>query len=265
MFFEPQHSLSENYFQLYEDKNLNFPLHIHRSFEYCEQVSGVTEIHIGDKKYVLKEGEAMLVFPLQPHSYTSLETGRVRMCIFSPDMVATFVKKTEGRIPADNTFFCSLPENMPRENLFHRKSVAYFICGQFDRGREYVKSPNQNESRVLVPLLLFAEKNFNNKCLLRDVAEEIGYDYAYVSKLFKRKVGISFRQYVNSLRVAKSKDLLLRSAKSIEEVGADSGFASLRAFDREFRHETKMSPSEYRCARNVATKRQEKEEKCPAK
>ena len=104
----------------------------------------------------------------------------------------------------------------------------------------------KNDNQILVSLLLFADKNFKSKCLLRDAASTIGYDYAYISKLFKRKAGISFRQYVNNLRIIESKQLLRSDAKSIEEIAEACGFSSLRTFDREFKNQNGISPSEYK-------------------
>ncbi|MBQ9806985.1 MAG: helix-turn-helix transcriptional regulator [Clostridia bacterium] len=246
MFFESIHSLSENEFIISKGIKLNFPIHIHRSFEYFEQIHGSTEVCVGDQKYVLKDGESVLVFPLQPHSYTSIEKGHIRMCIFSSDIVAEFYKSNESSIPTDNKFICSLPENVILENIFHKKSLAYFICGEFEKGRKYVKESNKNENKLLVALLLFAEKNFCNSCLLRDAAFDLGYDYAYISKFFKRRVGISFRQYINNLRIIESKQLLRADTKSIQEIADTCGFSSLRTFDREFRDQTGTTPSDYR-------------------
>ena len=53
---------------------------------------------IEDQKYILKSGEAVLVFPLQPHSYTCIEDGNIQMSIFSPEMVSSFYKKNKSRI-----------------------------------------------------------------------------------------------------------------------------------------------------------------------
>ena len=246
MFFESIHSLNENEFTIAKCTKIDFPIHIHRSFEYFEQINGSTEVRIEDRKYLLKDGEAVLIFPLQPHSYASIETGNVRMCIFSPDIVPKFYKANKNALPIDNKFISNLPEDIILENIFHKISLAYFICGNFEKGREYIEDKNKNENNLLVDLLFYAEKNFRNRCLLRDAAAYIGYDYAYISKFFRRKVGISFRQYVNNLRIAESKLLLRTSAKSIENISEECGFSSLRAFDREFRNQTGITPSDYK-------------------
>ena len=123
--------------------------------------------------------------------------------------------------------------------------MTYFICGEFDKGRKYIDASKKNENQILVKILLFSDKNFRSRCLLRDAAASIAYDYAYISKLFKRKVGISFRQYVNNLRIIESKRLLKDGTKSIEEVAECCGFSSLRTFDREFLKQVETTPSNY--------------------
>jgi YesN/AraC family two-component response regulator len=95
-------------------------------------------------------------------------------------------------------------------------------------------------------LLRYAEQSFRSDCLLRDAAARIGYDYAYVSKFFKRRVGLSFRQYVNLLRINEARRLLKETSDGISEIKDACGFRCLRTFDREFFTVTGKTPSEYR-------------------
>ena len=245
MIFESQHSIDEALFAIRYMMNITFPLHLHRSFEYVEQICGSTEITICDQKYLLKPGDAVLIFPLQPHSYATVTRGRIRICIFSPNFVTSFYKSNQNKIPENNKFQCFLPQTISSDNIFHKKALTYFICGEFDRDRKYIDASRKNENQILVKLLLYTDKNFRSRCLLRDAAASIGYDYAYISKLFKRKVGISFRQYVNNLKIIESKRLLIDGTKSIEEVAECCGFSSLRTFDREFLKQVETTPSNY--------------------
>ena len=245
MIFESQHSIDEALFAIRYMMNITFPLHLHRSFEYVEQICGSTEITICDQKYLLKPGDAVLIFPLQPHSYATVTRGRIRICIFSPNYVTSFYKPNQNKMPENNKFQCFLPQTISSDNIFHKKALTYFICGEFDRDRKYIDASRKNENQILVKLLLYTDKNFRSRCLLRDAAASIGYDYAYISKLFKRKVGISFRQYVNNLKIIESKRLLIDGTKSIEEVAECCGFSSLRTFDREFLKQVETTPSNY--------------------
>ena len=256
MFFETSHSLKEIEFTTWKEALQTFPIHIHRSFECFEQIRGSTEVLIGDTKYTLNSGEAVLIFPFQPHSYTCTEHGEARLTIFSPEMVSTFYKENKNKIPTNSKFICTLTNDTALDTVFHKKAIAYFICGEFEKNREYIDNPNKLGDQLLVSLLIYADRNFRSRCLLRDAATEIGYDYAYVSKFFKSKVGMSFRQYVNSLRIFESKQLLKTNLKSITEISEECGFASVRAFDREFFAQTGMTPSEYKNKKARATQKE---------
>lgn len=247
MFFEANHSLKENEFRLAELSKLDFRTHIHRSFEYFEQVDGMTRVTVDDRVYTVKKGEAILVFPLQPHAFETVEKGKIRLLLFSPDLVANYYKRHENDLPTDSKFSCRLDEALLcTDTFFHQKALTYFICGEFEKGRTYLAQTENKSHQLLISLLLFADKNFTKPCRLHDAVASIGYDYAYASKYFKRKVGLSFKRYVNNLRIIESKYLLSTAAMSMEEIGEACGFSSLRSFDREFRAQMGETPSEYR-------------------
>ena len=247
MFFEKQHSLNENEFFLYSNgSGINFPIHIHRSFEYFEQIQGSTLVTIENKKYLLHAGEAVLIFPLQAHSYQDVTSGHIRLCIFSPDMVGDFYQTHKKHLPISSRLQCVWPANLNVDNLYQKKANVYLVCGEFENDRNYAEKTYDNSEQLLISLLDFADKNFTNQCFLRDAAAIIGYDYAYISKFFKRRVGISFRQYVNELRIEEAKKLLAEQSRSVEEIGTLCGFSSLRTFDREFKIKLGITPSEYK-------------------
>lgn len=246
LFFEPYHSIDENEFRYSVGDAIDFPPHLHRSFEFFYQISGGTEVTVGGTKYTLEPKDAVLVFPFQVHSYRSVINGRHEMIIFSPDVVMSFSKSRQNLLPLSNKMRCEhIPVNTAA-NIFQKKACAYEICGTFERGREYRPASESGSHTTLVKLLLYANENFRDSCLLRSASAEIGYDYAYISKFFKRSVGISFRKYVNMLRVRESQYLLKLTSKSIGDIGEECGFGSLRAFDREFCAVAGCTPSDYR-------------------
>ena len=246
MFFESVHSVRSNEFSLWTAKNFSFPLHIHRSFEFFCQQEGESEINIDGKTHVLRGGQAVLIFPFQPHSYSFVSEGKHTICIFSPDIVNLFYRSVEKRLPTDNLFEFNLGADIKTDTIFLQKAIAYSICGEFSKAREYRDFATGINSEALIALLVFAEKNHSSHCLLRDAAAHVGYDYAYLSKLFKKKVGIPFNSYINLLRINDAKNLLSTSRMSISEIKDTCGFRCMRTFNREFFSITGLTPSEYR-------------------
>ena len=246
MKFESNHSLSENEFHVFSGRDNGFPLHLHRSFELYAQLEGSAEVSVDGNKYTLTPGKAVLIFPFQIHSYCVSGPNLRKVCIFSPDLVPDFYAGREQCVPQDSVFTIDLPDMMPLESIFLKRSFAYRVCGEFDLGRRYVPKNSSLDPSVLTELLLYAEKNYRSPCLLRDAAADIGYDYAYLSKFFKRQTGIPFRQYVNMLRIRESQKLLTQTGKSIDAIREHCGYGSLRSFDREFSAIIGHTPSEYR-------------------
>lgn len=69
---------------------------------------------------------------------------------------------------------------------------------------------------------------------------------SYFSRLFHESVGISFKQYLTSLRLEYAKRLLEENELPIIDVGYECGFNTPSQFYRAFKAETSLPPSEYR-------------------
>lgn len=245
MFFESFHSMEEDEFRISLGEGIDFPLHLHRAFEFFVQKEGETRVCIDEKMYNLRAGEAVLIFPFQIHSYTCKVVGKFEILFFSPDIVMTFYNHMKNLVPVDNKIqMFSMPEPCA-DNIYLKKAYAYHVCGMFAQNREYEKVSKGGHA-VLAQLLLYANENFRTKCMLRDICTEIGYDYVYISKFFKRAVGIPFRRYVNLLRIRESQYLLKSSSQGMIEIAYESGFSSLRDFDRQFVAIVGCTPTEYR-------------------
>jgi len=243
MFFEPHRSIGEKAFYVSEVGKIDFPLHIHRAFEVIAQESGETEVTINNKIITLTKGKALLIFPFQQHSYRCKKVGKLQLCIFSPDMVEEFYKS--DRLPRENLFDFSAQYGVNFDNFYLKKAYVYSIIGAFDTDREYI-SVQKNPDNVIVNLLMYAEENFCTRCLLKDVAKKMGHDYAYISKLFRRKISMPFNTYVNILRINESKNKLINTDMTVTEIGFECGYSSLRSFNRAFFKQEKVTPTEYR-------------------
>ena len=245
MFLEPQHSFDKEKFTAGYNQNFCFPVHIHRAFECYVQMEGIAVVTVDDKEYRLSPGEAVLIFPYQCHSYEALGDNRCYICIFSPELVPDY-HHDYYRIPSDSRFLFPWKYETDRGNVFLRRSFAYGICGEFEKGREYIERKRAAFGEGLLSILMYANEHFCGKCLLRDAALSAQYDYAYISKLFKKSMGMTFNQYVNLLRIQKSQHLLRTTTKSVIEIALECGFSSLRSFNRRFLEAQGTTPSDYR-------------------
>lgn len=68
-------------------------------------------------------------------------------------------------------------------------------------------------------------------------------------RFFRQRLGKTFRQYVNELRVAWACSRLQHSDAAVTEIAFRSGFNNLANFNRRFREIVRCTPSEYRSGR----------------
>jgi len=92
----------------------------------------------------------------------------------------------------------------------------------------------------------FVNDNYRTD-ISRDAASGLaGMSPSHFSRVFRKVVGMSYQEYVNSKRITKAKDLLRTSPRSITEIAVYLGFADTTGFGRIFKKLTGHTPSAYR-------------------
>jgi AraC family L-rhamnose operon transcriptional activator RhaR len=79
-----------------------------------------------------------------------------------------------------------------------------------------------------------------------DLAQTVGLDKAYLSRLFKAQVGVGPMAYLALLRAERAASLLRSSELNCGEVGLTVGYSDANLFSRRFRARFGVSPSAYR-------------------
>jgi len=250
MIYQYEHIGVPEYLTIEKNNNFSFPMHLHQCFEIIILLSGSMNVEIDGQTYLLCEKEAVIIFPNQLHSLSS-STSQHILCIFSPEIIHSYAVKVLEKIPCDNKFIPDEYLIRALENLqnsaspIEQKGVLYSLCSQFDKYATYAKREADKQS-VLHKIFNFVETNFSGNCSLRNLSEEIGYDYYYLSRIFKKQVGISFNSYVNNYRISHACYLLQNTTLPILQCSLESGFTSLRSFNQNFKAQLKITPNQYR-------------------
>ena len=79
-----------------------------------------------------------------------------------------------------------------------------------------------------------------------NAAQIASMESKYFSSLFRKKVGITFSDWLRQLRIAKAMELLKHPDQSMNEIAAKVGFSSLGSFQSAFRKHTKTTPRKFR-------------------
>ncbi|WNQ13964.1 helix-turn-helix domain-containing protein [Paenibacillus aurantius] len=90
-------------------------------------------------------------------------------------------------------------------------------------------------------------EQYDQELTLESLAGQIGLNPAYFSKLFKDGTGINYVEYVNKLRINKSKELLQRFPHMpLDEVAKKVGYHNTQSFNRFFKKYESCTPGQYR-------------------
>ena len=76
-----------------------------------------------------------------------------------------------------------------------------------------------------------------------EAAKYMYFSKPYFSKLFHNIFGMTFSQYLNTVRVASAIEKIKQGDMSITEISADCGFNTIRNFNRVFKDLTGYSPN----------------------
>lgn len=116
-------------------------------------------------------------------------------------------------------------EDFQNKNLFsHQKNDTDLL----DLGEAYI-------------LKHYCEKEFS----LTAVAQHVGFETSYFSRLFKQKYKIGFQDYIISLRIEKAKRLLGVGAYTVSAVCEMVGYENYSHFSSLFKKKVGISPGKY--------------------
>jgi two-component system response regulator YesN len=134
------------------------------------------------------------------------------------------------------------------EGLDTPESVAAALVGLAETAAGHLESSSLHEPewKILdfkeLVSRRYAEKGFS----IGKAAEKLSISESYLTKLLRRKLGLSFVDYLSDYRVAKAKELLAASDMLSYEVAEAVGYPDARYFSSLFKKKTGVTPSDYR-------------------
>jgi len=235
--------------------SFSFPAHLHLHLEAVYLLAGEQSMQIDGQEYNLRAGDLAVIFPGLLHEFTSgSDDCRLLLMIYAPQISG--VKGAEESLPVSPVLekadripemrFClqSIEKRMsgpsPALHAFLGLMTALFL-------EKTALSPRSNAPREMIyQAVSYLADHFDEPLTLEMVAEKLNISPYHLSHLFSRRLHISFKPYLNSLRIARARQLLSDPSRSITQVCYECGFETLRTFDRVFQQHCGCTPREYR-------------------
>jgi len=107
--------------------------------------------------------------------------------------------------------------------------------------------PESQVRRTVKQMIHYLSAQYAHPVSIEHMSESLGYNRAYLSRIFKKETGMSPVTYLLKLRIDKSRQLLReRPELSIEQIAASVGLTDALYFSRQFKRLCGYSPSHYR-------------------
>ncbi|WFU11123.1 helix-turn-helix domain-containing protein [Rhizobium sp. CB3090] len=248
--------------------------HWHAQVEVNYLIRGTVHYRMNDHEIQLRAGDICVFWGGQPHqmddsSEDSIYAGahlplvhffRMRLPLdISGRLMRGETLVTSATDAADNENFArwyryarsgdpAKAEHAVAELLLRLERIAFEPYRMLPEKREHQPSEqvHSQSSRSLARMCDFIAGNFLHDIDTVDIAKAADLHPKYAMNLFKKSTGMTLSKYVNLLRLSRAQAMLMREGANVLQVAMDSGFGSISAFNKSFRHIAGMSPSDFR-------------------
>ncbi len=112
----------------------------------------------------------------------------------------------------------------------------------------HIAQTNENAlvGELINQIQSYIQVHFAENLTLNVLSERFYVSPSYLSRLFKKKTGTNFIDYLTHLRVEKAKDYLTQTSRKIYHISEMIGYENPRYFAKLFKEETGCTPQEYR-------------------
>ena len=118
------------------------------------------------------------------------------------------------------------------------------ILGHFSNQVFTAARPGYSE--LITQATRYLEEQYSQKLTLRELARHLHINESYLSKLFKKELGMNFTDYLNELRINKSIQLIEETSMSLLEIAIHIGFEDQSYYTKIFKKVTGRTPRQYR-------------------
>lgn len=131
--------------------------------------------------------------------------------------------------------------------IFSLKELKEYYYQFFMNITELLKTESiYSGNDVIEKIQIYMQHNYP-KNLTQDFIASLFYlNRSYLSTLFKQKTGMKFIDYLNEVRIEKSKELLKDSNRKMYQISKAVGYDNPKYFFRIFKKKTGMTPEQYR-------------------
>ncbi len=216
------------------------PAHFHKTAELAVAVKGSFKICVNGKEYTLSEGDFALVNSYEPHFYGNTKNAEGYAFMISYSVMEKFIENYGGKLnvylsPNDNGETAKIVSDAFKRwgefNFYMKLGIAEYLLGSLKNRCGIANAPVDKTGALIPEILTYIDENSKADLSLVTVAERFSYTPQHFSVIFNRYIGISFRDYLNGVRLYKV-EKLLKDGYGVCSAVLSEGFKSLNTYYR---------------------------------
>ena len=253
--------ISEIYTKFYQEKgtNYNFSGEKHSYWELTYVDKGELLTTIDRVSYHLKQGDLIFYAPMQFHTQSTFEkisssylTINFKMNFNHADLLCNKIFS----LKRDSYFIVTkLIEELSNDNLYSNDlSLCYLkqliiqmlrLNNSHFHSKPTTHMQQTYENELLNDILLYIDNNIYEKISVSTLCEHFCISTSMLHSLFRKNMNNTAKNYINELKLSKSKELIRNSTHTLSEISEMLGFSSIHYFSKKFKSYFNISPTEY--------------------
>lgn len=253
--------ISEIYTKFYQEKgtNYNFSGEKHSYWELTYVDKGELLTTIDGVSYHLKQGDLIFYAPMQFHTQSTFEkisssylTINFKMNFNHADLLCNKIFS----IQRDSYFIVTrLIEELSNDNLYSNDlSLCYLkqliiqmlrLDNSHFHSKPTTHMQQTYENELLNDILLYIDDNIYEKISVSTLCDHFCISTSMLHSLFRKNMNNTAKNYINELKLSKSKELIRNSTHTLSEISEMLGFSSIHYFSKKFKLYFNISPTEY--------------------
>jgi AraC family transcriptional regulator, arabinose operon regulatory protein len=212
-------------------------------------------IHSGGRA-LCKPGSVAIWSPNSNHDYGLSAHGKVWEQLWAHWVPSPAYQQVLARLTGNMPFFI-----LEREEMHDPQAGFRELTSQPKSALGQLRAVNHLESFVLdiseriadsvqfdpvTQAMQYISAHLSSEICIDDIAHAAGLSPSRLSTVFREKLGISPRDYLERERMTYAKQLLRNTTQSIQSISMEVGFSSPFYFTLRFKKDTGLSPTEYR-------------------
>lgn len=261
-----------------------FPVrpHWHYFAEILYMLEGAAELHAGEERYVLNEGELFLIHPTAVHSIYSADGGAPKYAVIKFDInrlsltpayapklrsIFRYAQQAGGRVRFDpaaakdmdcgRIFLNCISETNGRRYgcdlvlQAHLYSLLMGIvrCWIADGMTIDSRRVPAEDSHGVEDVTEYIDRSLGEELRVEKIAAVCGMSYSGFAKKFRELYGMSCKEYIERMRIYKVEEFLMFTDFDLNYISQETGFSDCSHLIKSFKKYRGVTPKQFRLNR----------------